>query len=115
MQTTELIDPTPSKDTPIACDLSALDNPEHHKIQFERLFEEREEVKRVEGGLAVRFPSETRFAKRAVDFISRERKCCPFLTFQIAIAPEGRGVWLYMGSDESVEDYITSSFEQAWI
>lgn len=115
MRTSELFDPTPSSDTPIACDLTVLDDPEAHKEQFERLFEEREEIRRVDGGLAVRFPGTTRFAEQALDFVSRERQCCPFLTFQIAIAPEGRGVWLYMGGDEQVEDYITSSFEATWM
>jgi len=115
MQTTEIFDPAPSEDTPIACDLSVLGDAGRHKKQFERLFEKREEVRRVEGGLAVRFPGGTRFAEQALEFVSRERKCCPFLTFQIAIAPEGRAVWLYMGGDEEVEDYITSSFEQTWM
>ena len=115
MQTTELFDPTPSDETPIACDLSVLDDPARHKEQFEHLFEDREEVQKVEGGLAVRFPGETRYAEEALAFIRRERQCCPFLTFQIALAPEGRGVWLYMGGDEAVEDSLTRSFEQAWM
>lgn len=115
MQTDELFDPTPSEDTPIACDLSVLDDPRHHKQQFERLFEKREEVQKVDGGLAVRFPGATRFAEQALTFIRRERQCCPFLTFQIAIEPEERGVWLYMGGDEQVENYIASSFEQIWM
>jgi len=111
MQTTELFDPTPSKDTLIARDLSVLEDPTRHKEQFECLFEKREEVRRIEGGLAVRFPGGTRFAEQALEFVSRERKCCPFLTFQVATAPEGRGVWLYMGGDEEVEDYITGEFD----
>ncbi len=115
MQTTDLFDPTPTEDTAIACDLSVLENPARHKEQFERLFEKREEVRKVEGGLAVRFPGGTRFAEQALQFVSRERKCCPFLTFQIAIAPKGRGVWLYMGGDEEVEDYITSAFDHTWM
>lgn len=115
MQTTELFDLSPSEDTPIACDLSVLGDPERHKEQFERLFEKREEVRKVEGGLAVRFPGDTRFAEQALDFASRERKCCPFLTFQIAIAPEERGIWLYMGGSEEVEDYITSAFDHTWM
>ncbi|MFB6278211.1 MAG: hypothetical protein ABEK75_01775 [Salinibacter sp.] len=115
MHTTELFDPSPSADTPIACDLSVLDEPRRHKEQFESLFQEREEVRKVEGGLAVRFPGATRYAERALDFISRERKCCPFLTFQVAVEPEQRGVWLYMGGDEPVEDYLTGAFEHTWM
>ena len=115
METSELFAPSPSEETPIACDPSVLDDPERHKQQFEALFEEREEVRTVSGGLAVRFPGATCYAERALDFIRRERRCCPFLTFQIAIEPEERGVWLYMGGDERVEDYITSAFEQSWM
>lgn len=115
MHTSDLFDPTPADDTPIACDLSVLDDPNHHKQQFERLFEQREEVRKVDGGIAVRFPGAIRCAEQALAFIQRERQCCPFLTFQIAIEPEERGIWLYMGGDEQVENYITSSFEQIWM
>lgn len=115
MYTFDLFDPSPSADTRIACDLSALDNPDRHKKRFEALFRDREEVREVEGGLAVRFPGATRYAERVLDFISRERQCCPFLTFEIAIEHEERGVWLYMGGDDRVEEYITGAFEQVWM
>lgn len=110
----ELFDPSPSDDTPIACDLSVLDDPDHHATHFEELFEERTEVRTVSGGVAVRFPGETRYAGQILDFVSRERQCCPFLTFSIAIEPEGRGTWLYMGGDERVEEYLSEAFEATW-
>lgn len=109
-----LFDPSPSEDTPIACDFSALDDPDHHAEHVEALFGEREEVREVPGGLAVRFPGEIRYAERLLDFIRRERQCCPFLTFGITIEPEGRGTWLYMGGDERVAEYISTEFENAW-
>lgn len=112
MQTFELFDPTPSGDTSIACDPSALDDPRHHKEQFEVLFEDCEEVREVSGGLAFRFPGGFRYAEQVLDYISRERQCCPFLTFEIAIEPEERGVWLYMGGDERVEEYLIGAFGQ---
>lgn len=115
MPLSDLFDPSPSPDTPIACDLSVLDDPETHRDHFEALFEEREEIRRVDGGLAVRFPGTMTVADRILDFIRRERQCCPFLTFEVAFEPEEGGVWLYMGGDERVEDYITREFEHTWL
>lgn len=115
MPLSELFDPSPSEETPIACDLSVLDDPEKHRDRFEALFEERKEVRRASGGLAVRFPGTMAVAERILDFISRERRCCPFLTFEVAFEPEERGVWLYMGGNERVENYITREFENAWL
>lgn len=115
MPLSELFDPSPSPDTPIACDLSAIDDPEKHRDRFESLFEKREEVREASGGLAVRFPGSIAIAERILDFISRERQCCPFLTFEIAFEPEERGIWLYMGGDERVERFITREFETAWL
>lgn len=111
----ELFDPSPSDETPIACDLSVLDDPDHHAERFDELFEEREEVRDVPGGLAVQFPGETSYAERILDFVSRERQCCPFLTFGIAVEPEGRGTWLYMGGNEFVDEYLSEAFDGAWM
>lgn len=111
----ELFDPSPSDETPIACDLSALDDPAHHAERFEELFDEREEVRDLPGGLAVRFPGEISYAERILDFVSRERQCCPFLTFGVAVEPEGGGTWLYMGGDERVDEYLSGAFGEAWM
>lgn len=110
----DLFDPTPSEDTPIACDLSALDDPGQHGAHFKALFEEREELRKAPGGLAVRFPGTMNYAERLLTFVGRERQCCPFLTFGITVEPEERGIWLYMGGDDQVEEYITTAFDEQW-
>lgn len=115
MLLSELFDPTPSPETSIACDLSVLDDPETHRDRFESLFEQREEIRKASGGLAIRFPSSMALAERILDFIRRERQCCPFLTFEVAFEPEERGIWLYMGGTERVENYITQEFNDAWL
>lgn len=115
MPLSDLFDPSPSEETPIACDLSVLKDPEKQRDRFEALFEEREEVRRASGGLVVRFPDSMIVADHILDFIGRERQCCPFLTFEVAFEPEERGIWLYMGGDERVERYITREFENSWL
>lgn len=104
----DLFDPTPSEDTPIACDLTVLNDQQRHKNRAEKLFNEREEIREVSGGVALRFPGTMDHAERILDFISRERQCCPFLTFEIIFEPENRGVWLFMGGDDQAESYIQS-------
>lgn len=111
MPLSDLFDPRPSDETPIACDLSVLGDPEAHGQHFEALFAEREEVRKIDGGYAIRFPGGIGYAEHMLDFIRRERQCCPFLTFEIAFEPEGRGIWLYMGGSDRVAAYLTSQFE----
>lgn len=115
MALSELFDPSPSDGTPIACDMTALSDPERHAEASETLFMEREAERKVAGGYAFKFPGTMDYAERALAFVSRERQCCPFLTFEIAFEPEGEGVWLYMGGDETVEAYLEREFESAWL
>lgn len=112
MRYSELFDPSPSEDTPIACDLTVLDNQKRHKSHAAKLFGEREEVRKVPGGVALRFPGTMEYAERVLDFISRERQCCPFLTFEVIFEPEERGVWLFLGGGSEAESYIQSQFRE---
>lgn len=103
-----LFDPTPSDDTTIACDPSkhTQNELEQHDVKVEGLLSDRREVRKVEGGYAFRFPGSWEYAERILDVVRYERKCCPFLTFEVAFEPEARGIWLYIGGDEDVDVYL---------
>lgn len=107
----DLFSRSPARGTPIACDLSVLDAPEEHERVSGELFEEKLALRKVEGGYALRYPGTMDYAERLLGFVGRERQCCPFLTFEIAFEPEGRGIWLYLGGDEQVERYLDEQFE----
>lgn len=111
MPLSELFDPSPSEETPLACDLSALGDPEEHSRRSEALFAEREDVQEIGGGYAFRYPGTMDYAERILGFVNRERQCCPFLTFEIVFEPEGRGIWLYLGGGERVEAYLRRQFK----
>ena len=106
MHVDDLFSQKPSDDTPIACDLSVLDDPEEHHRHSETLFAERQELRQIDGGIALRYPGTIEYAERLLGFISRERQCCPFLTFKLVFEPEDRGLWLCFGGDERVEAYL---------
>jgi hypothetical protein len=109
-----LFDPTPSDDTPIACDLSALDDPERHKTETESLFGDCEEIRVVSDGVALHFPGTMDYAERLLTFIGRERQCCPFLTFELIFEPENRGLWLVLGGNNAAAAYIQDQFDDHW-
>lgn len=106
----DFIDTAVSAYVPLACDLSAIDDPEEHGRRTKALLAEGEEMRRIEGGLAFRFPASAAFARRVLEFVELERRCCPFLTFEIIFEPEGRALWLALGGDARVEAFVRSEF-----
>ncbi|MFB6099370.1 MAG: hypothetical protein ABEK84_09725 [Salinibacter sp.] len=110
----ELFDPSASEETPIACDPSAHTENElkDHDQKVEGLLADREEMRKVSGGYAFRFPARWDWVERIFDVVRYERKCCPFLTFGIAFEPEERGIWLYIGGNEEVEEYLVEAAEE---
>jgi hypothetical protein len=110
MPIADFIDTAVSAGVPLACDLSATDDPEAHGRRTKALLAEREEMRSIEGGLAFRFPATTAVAQRVLEFVEIERRCCPFLTFEIIFEPEGRALWLALGGDERVEAFVRSEF-----
>lgn len=76
----ELFDPRPSEDTPIACDPSehTEEEFEQHEEKVEGLIADRDEMRKVSGDYAFRFPGTMDYAERILGFVRLERKCCPF-------------------------------------
>lgn len=72
MPLSELFDPSPSEEPPIACDLSALDDPEQHSRRAEVLFAEREEMREVGGGYALRYPGTMAYAERVKGYLENQ-------------------------------------------
>ena len=71
----------------LACDMTAIPSAERdrHASVVRSLFAAVAEVRDLPDGHAFRLPAE---------FISRERLCCPFFTFTIAVEPARGPIWL---------------------
>lgn len=110
----QLFDPSPSTETPVSCDPSAHTETEleDHDEKVDGLLAEREDMRKVSGGYAFRFPASWDWVERVFEFVRYERKCCPFLTFEIAFEPEERGIWLYIGGNGEVENYLVERAEE---
>ena len=95
--------------TGLACALGEIPDGERaaHVALIRHLFGEavRERLELAEG-YAFRFAGEefTSVAR----FVANERKCCPFLTFQFEVAPEGGPLWLRINGPSGAKELIAA-------
>ena len=46
----------------------------------------------------------------AAAFVAAERRCCPFLTFEIAFEPHGGPVWLRLRGSPRIKQFVAETF-----
>ncbi|HEY7546633.1 MAG TPA: hypothetical protein VID27_17210 [Blastocatellia bacterium] len=98
------------EETPIMCRLDALtaEERERHLALWKRLQQSHEEIREITDGYAIRFPGDARYLLDIAEFVSRERRCCPFFTFEIEAAGEDKPVWLRLRGGEGVKEFLKS-------
>jgi hypothetical protein len=74
------------------------------------LFAAVEEVAELLDGYGYRFPSDGSQLEPLLEFIAAERRCCPFLTFELAFEPRGGPLWLRMRGSPQVKAFIAEAF-----
>jgi hypothetical protein len=92
---------------PFACDMTAIPPGErraHHDLIRRLMSEVVEEIVELPDGLGFRFP-EAEYESVA-RFLARERLCCPFLTFTLAIGPARGPLWLRLTGPEGAQEFI---------
>ena len=98
-----------AQNLPIACDLTAIvaDERGAHMARATQLvmhaYAERQELP---NGYAWRFSAEQ--YDEVARYVANERRCCPFFTFTVEVAPAGGPVWLRVTGDETIKAYLQS-------
>jgi hypothetical protein len=80
---------------PLACDplgIPAAERPAHFALARRLFGEEARERREWRGGYAIRFDAEA--LEDVARFVVNERRCCPFLDFELAVAAAAGPVWL---------------------
>lgn len=98
-----------SHETQLVCIVDAIPQNERaaHFALLSDLFRHRaQEKKAVPNGYRFRFPSE--MLDKLMEFVSRERRCCPFLTFSLTVTPSSGPVWLEMTGPEGTRDFLAA-------
>lgn len=90
----------------LACDLSALDDPERHEKESTLLFESYEDVEELSNGYAFRYPATPEWTQQIATFIQGEQRCCPFFRFELVVDPEQEATWLQLRGDAKVKAFL---------
>jgi hypothetical protein len=103
-----------SSETPLACDLDAIsaeDRPRYNELR--RMLAAAITGKRkLPDGIAVQISTERIALAQLAEWISFERKCCPFFEFRIDVAPASGPVWLSLTGRAGVKEFLVQAFAQ---
>ena len=101
-----------SSESPLACDLGAIsasDRPRYHELRravAAWVVGKRE----LADGLAIQIDIGRIALPELAEWISFERKCCPFFEFRIDLASGSGPVWLSLTGRAGVKEFITEAF-----
>lgn len=88
----------------IACDLTALPDRARHDAVGAELFPQAQQLTPLEMGYQVDFPISALLL--LAEFVDGERRCCPFLQFDIQVAPATAVVELRLTGAEGVKEFL---------
>ena len=96
------------KESPFACNMLALDaeGRRRHIAVMGQMRAAIKETQELSDGYALRFPSDQSTILLVAEFISRERLCCPFFTFELVVEKEDGPLWLRLRGREGVKKFI---------
>ena len=99
-------------ETPLACDLDAIsasDRPRYDELR--RIVAAAVTGKReLPDGIAVQVSTDRIALAQLAEWISFERKCCPFFEFRIDVAPASGPVWLSLTGRVGVKEFLSQAF-----
>src|SRR2546421_12571114 len=95
-----------ASNSPIACSLSQPDLAQRRGELAADIFKNMQQVQELADGYALRYPGDTDWATKLVDFIVFERACCPFFTFELTFEPDSGPIWLRLRGQEGVKEFI---------
>ena len=93
--------------SPLACVPSAIAPAERaaHFALIRRLFKE-EAQERIEMGSGYKFRFPAASFDALTHFISNERRCCPFLSFELTVEPADAGLSLKLTGPEGTREFL---------
>lgn len=90
----------------LACELSDEAQIERREQLATTVFEEIEDIEEHETGYAFTLPGTTEALEAVLAFIATERECCPFLRFELDVAPDNGPITLRLSGPDGVKDLI---------
>jgi hypothetical protein len=92
----------------IACDLGALSEEERTRrsAAAASVSARFREVRETPDGYTARFDPDAQLVQDAFDWVLLERRCCPFLRFELRLEPSAGPVWLHFSGGPGVKEFL---------
>jgi hypothetical protein len=99
-------------ESPLACNLDAFTAAERPRYSELRKMIASAVIGRRElpDGIALQIATDRVTLANVAEWISMERKCCPFFDFRIEVAREAGPVWLSLSGRPGVKEFLSSVF-----
>ncbi|HEY0320776.1 MAG TPA: hypothetical protein VGC66_07485 [Pyrinomonadaceae bacterium] len=94
------------KALPIACTLSDPREIEERRAAVENIFAGVTEKLELEDGYEFVFPGDNQHARRIIQFVETERKCCAFFTFELVFEQSSGPIHLTLRGAAGVKDFL---------
>jgi hypothetical protein len=103
---------TDERQPSLACDPTAIEavKREQHLNTAKQVFAAVLEHRELPDGYAFRLSEDHTTLPQVAEFITNERRCCPFFHFILSIEPEGGAVWLTLTGPEGVKEIMIQYF-----
>ncbi len=101
-----------TSESPLACNLGAISASDRSRYDELRRAVAASVIGKRElpGGLAIQIDTDRIALPQLAEWISFERKCCPFFEFTIDLASESGPVWLSLSGRDGVKEFISEAF-----
>ena len=95
-----------SQEFPIACNINALDatQQERSATLAKQMNNATLQVQELPDGYKFLYPSNLFLV--VAEFVSLERQCCPFFTFQLTVAPDNNTLWFQITGRDGVKEFM---------
>jgi hypothetical protein len=104
------VEPVIEDDELIACLLSEREQAIRGDEIAETLFATVNAIAELGDGYGYRFDDGDQRLEEILAFIAAERRCCPFLTFEVAFAPHGGPLWLRLRGSQRIKAFVAETF-----
>jgi len=94
------------EDSTIACTLSDPNEIEERRRAIEEVFAGIRERKELADGYEFVFAGDEAWAARLMEFVAAERKCCPFLQFELAFEQDSGPIHLRLRGGAGVKEFV---------
>ncbi len=100
-----------TRDLPIACKL-----PDEARMQRQTqvagsVFGAARQTQELADGYAFQFTADASSVQLLTEFITAERECCPFFTFELIFEPNSGPLWLRLRGGEGVKEFIQAMIQ----